>query len=132
MKMTKKEKAQDILDMIRKRQGMPERYSGWINKPYPTEPQPPEPLSESRWADFNRNFVESIDGEIVGSSGYSTQAFFDKLVELGDPEYKEKKQSEILRKMLEELDNGDHEEKVLEDLQKLDCFEAIRPEDLYE
>lgn len=125
--MKNKDRSDEILRMIRSRNNLPEDQHGWISGPIISETQPPEPLPESRWADFNQKFVEELDGEPIGASGYSTQAFYDKLVDLCDPDYVEKKpkKSTKLRKMLEELDNqSEQEKKQVEQLRKLDCFET--------
>lgn len=125
--MNNKDRTQEILRMIRARDKLPKDQQGWISGPILNEVQSPDPLPEDRWADFNQKFVEELDGEPIGASGYSTQAFYDKLVDLCDPDYvvKKPRKSTKLREMLEELDKqSKQEKKQVEQLRKLDCFET--------
>ena len=125
--MNNKDRSDEILKMIRARNKLPKDQQGWVSGPILTEVQPPDPLPEDRWADFNQKFVEELDGEPIGASGYSTQAFYDKLVDLCDPDYviKKPRKSTKLREMLEELGKqSEQEKKQVEQLRKLDCFET--------
>jgi hypothetical protein len=135
--MKKQDRAKDILDMIRRRTNLPPEQQGWISPPIITEPQAPEPLSENRWAEFSKDFIAERDGEPVYESGYTTKEFYDKLLEVSEPDYESqetKKTSRKLRDMLNSL-NGkqEEEEKRVEYIDSLEPFEAVvRLEDWYE
>ena len=135
--MANADKAQEILDMIRKRTNLPPEQQGWISPPIVTEPQAPEPLSENRWAEFSKDFIAKRDGEPVHESGYTTKEFYDKLLEVSDPQYENKESKQTSRKLRDMLNslNGkqEEEEKRVEYIDSLEPFEAVvRPEDWYE
>jgi len=125
--MNNNDSTQEILRKIRARKTLPEDQHGWISGPIITQVQPPDPLPEDRWADFNQKFVEELDGEPIGASGYSTVDFYKKLVDLSDPDYvfKKPRRRTKLREMLEELDKHEtQKKKQVEYLRTLDCFET--------
>ena len=135
--MQNKDRAKDILDLIRKRNNLPPEQQGWASAPIITEPQAPEPLSEKRWAEFSKDFIAERDGEPIYESGYSTVEFYEKLLDLSDPEYENeesKKTSRKLRDMLRGLNGqAEEEEKRVAYIDSLEPFEAVvRPEDWYE
>jgi len=132
-----KDRAQGILDMIRKRNNLPPDQQGWISPPIITQPQPPEPLRENRWAEFSRDFIAERDGEPIRKTGYTTKEFYEKILEVSDPDYENKenkKNSQKLRDMINAINNeGTDEEKRVEYIDSLEPFEAVvRPEDWYE
>lgn len=123
------DKGQQILDMIRKRKNLPDDQQGWISPPVVTEPQAPEPLSENLWSEFSRNFIAERDGEPVHESGYTTKEFYEKILEVSDPDYENKERKETSRKLREMLiamnDKEEKEEKRVEYINSLEPFEAV-------
>ena len=131
--MARTDRAQQILDMIRKRRILSPDQEGWISPPIITEPQPPEPLPENRWSEFSRDFIVERDGEPIRETGYTTKEFYEKILEVSDPDYENKenkKTSQKLKDLLKGIESEEHKlERIVEHLNTLEPFEAVIEKD---
>lgn len=128
--MQKKDRAQKILDMIRKRSTLPPEQQGWIQPLVVTEIEPPEPLSDERFADFSSKFILERDGEHIHQTGWTSKELYERLVEVSDPDYVNPKgQTGKLRKLLTEMNALKEKElKQIDYLKNLDPFECYLEE----